>query len=74
MTLNSVKALLLVNNYANGYIGERNGNKYLTLVTDESKATMKKYEGLWKKIKNIFRSTDNTSNDYYGKYVKIRLI
>ena len=35
---------------------------------------MIKYEGLWKKIKNIFRWTCNISDDYGGKYMKIRFI
>ena len=35
---------------------ESNGNKYLTLVpADESKDTLKKYEKLWSKIKELIR-------------------
>ena len=36
---------------------EINGNKYLTLVpTNESKENIKKYEELWSKIRDLFRS------------------
>ena len=44
---------------------EHNGNKYLTL---------KKYEGLWMKIKDFTRSINNNSGDHDEKYVKINLI
>ena len=41
-TINSINHLYLIINKINGYIEERNGNKYLTLVsTDESKNTLK---------------------------------
>ena len=45
---------------------ERNGNKYLTLVsTDESKGTLKKYEKLWHKIKGIINL--NLNNEKFTK-------
>ena len=66
----------------NGYIKESNRNKYLTLVFSE-KCTLKKYEELWSKIRNLIRSITycnlnskldslhNTEN-YDQKYVKIK--
>ena len=47
--------------------------KYLQLVpTGESKETLKKYEELWNKIKDLIRSiTNNTHNDD-EKYMKIK--
>ena len=37
-----------------------NGNKYFTLVpTDESKDTIKKYEEIWSKIRDLIRSVIN---------------
>ena len=55
------------------YIEESNGNKYLTLVpADVSKGTLKKYEELWDKIRNLIRSTSNNSDDYDNKYMKIK--
>ena len=46
---------------------------YLTRIhTDESKGTLKKFEKLWKKIKDLIRSIDNNSDDYEEKYMEIR--
>ena len=43
-----------------------NGNKYLNLLfTDESKEVIKKYKGLWSKIKDITRSITKNSHSYY---------
>ena len=51
MKIGSVNFLYLINKI-NGYIEERNRNKYLVLVpADESKDTLKKYEELWSKMK-----------------------
>ena len=51
MKTGSVNFLYLINKI-NGYIEERNRNKYLVLVpADESKDTLKKYEELWSKMK-----------------------
>ena len=42
-TINSVNPLYLINKI-NGYIGESNGKKYVTLFpTDESKDTLERY-------------------------------
>ena len=57
----------------NGYLEEINGNKYLTLVpTNEKKEKIKKYEELWRKIRNLIRSITKNSDDYDEKYVKIK--
>ena len=46
----------------NGYIKESNGNKYLTLVSnDESKDTLKTFEELWNKIRGDFIRSINTN-------------
>ena len=53
---------------------ERNGNKYLTLVpTDESKDTLKKYEELWNKIRDLIRSITNNLDNDDEKYMKINV-
>ena len=55
-------------NKINGYFGENNGNKYLTLVpTNESKEKVKKYEELWIKIRDLIRSVTKKSDDYDEK-------
>ena len=58
---NFVNLLYLIAHKVNGYIGESNLNKYLTLFpTDESKDTLKKYKAQWDKIRYLIRSI--TSN------------
>ena len=34
--------------------------------------TLKKYEEMWSKIKDLIRSITNTSHDYDEKYIKIK--
>ena len=59
--INSVNCLYLIINKINGYIEESNKNKHLTLVpTDESKDTLKKFEELWNKIRDLIRSATIT--------------
>ena len=71
--INSVNLLYLIIHKINGYIGENNGNKYLTLVrTDGSINTLKTYEKLWIKTRDLIRSKTNNSDDYDQKYMKIR--
>ena len=51
-----------------------NGNKYLTLVlTNKSKEKIKKYEKLWSKIRDLIKSATKKSDDYYEKYMKIKI-
>ena len=40
--------------------------------TDESKDTLKRFEELWKKLKDLIRSINNNSDDYDEKGVKIK--
>ena len=57
---NGVKLLYLNIKKINGCIEKSDGNKYLTLVPiDESKDTLKKYEELSSKIRNLIRSITN---------------
>ena len=54
VTINSVNLFYLIINKRNGYIEESNARRYLTLVhTDESKDTLKRYEELWNKIRDM---------------------
>ena len=58
------KSLYLIINKVNGYIDESNGNKYLIQApTDESKDILRKYEELWRKIRELIRSTSNNSDN-----------
>ena len=51
--INSVNPLSLIIGEVDGYIGESNGNKYLTFdSTDKNKEVLKKYTEFWNVIKN----------------------
>ena len=53
---NTVNSLYVIFNKAYGYFEEIDGNKYLTLIpTNESIEKIKKYEELWKKIRDLIR-------------------
>ena len=75
MKINGVSPLYLILGKINGYFGEINRNKYLTLVpTIENKEMLKKYEVLWSKITELIRSiTKKKSDDNDAKYLKIKL-
>ena len=63
VTTNSVKSLYLTISKIYGHVENSNENKYLTLVnTDESKDTLKKYEELWNKIRDLIRSIKTIMN------------
>ena len=54
VTINSVNLFYLIINKRNGYTEESKARRYLTLVhTDESKDTLKRYEELWNKIRDM---------------------
>ena len=56
-----------------GYIEEKNGTKYLTLVsTDKNKEVLIKYTELWDKIKNLIKKMNNKPGNYDKKYMKIK--
>ena len=62
--------LYLQVNHANGYIEEKNGNKYLISddSVDENKEVLKKYADVWNGIKIKIKAI----NDYGKDYMKIR--
>ena len=71
--INSVNPLYLIIDRIDGYIEKRNGNKYLILVaTDESKDTLKKYEELWNKIRDLIRPKTKNLDNCDEKYMKIK--
>ena len=57
LKINSVNPLYLIFKKINGYFEEINKNKYLMLVpTNKSKAKIKKYEELWRKVRDLIRA------------------
>ena len=54
----SVNPLYLLVNHANGYIEEKNGNKYWIFDSaNENKELLKKYTYVWDGIKNKIKTT-----------------
>ena len=63
--------MYLLINHADGYIVEKNGNKYLIFdSTDENKELLKKYNDVWngKKIQEV----SSGEYDYEKDYMKIK--
>ena len=60
-------------NHADGYIEEKNGNKYLIFdSTDDYKELLKKYVDVWNGIKNKINAINSDAFDYEKDYTKIK--
>ena len=69
--INSINPLYLSIDKVHGYIGEKNGNKYLTLVsTAKKKEVLIKYTKLWDKIKKI---NGGEVGEYGRGFIKIKV-
>ena len=69
--INGVNPLYLIIDKVDGCIEDKNGNKYLTLVsTDKNKEVLTKYTGLRDKIKNLIKIINDKPGDYDEKYMK----
>ena len=67
--IHSINPLYLIISEADGYIKEKNGNKYLIFASiDKNKEVLKKYTELWDKIKYLIK----TIGEYEKEYMKIR--
>ena len=44
----------------------------MLVPNDENKDTLKKYEEMWSKIRDLIRSVTNNRDDYNEKYIKIK--
>ena len=56
---------------ANGYIKEKDINKYLVFA-DQNKKLLKKYSDVWNEIKNKVKEVDDSECDYDKDYMKIK--
>ena len=71
--INSETPLHLIIHKVDGYIVEKNGNKYLTLVsTDRNKEILIKYAKLWDGIKNLIESDSIKACQYEKDFMKIK--
>ena len=71
----NVNPLYLRINHASGYIGEKNGNKYLIFddSVNENKEVLKKYTDVWDGIKYKIKTINGGKENDYGKdYTKIK--
>ena len=60
-------------NHANGYIEEKNGNKYLIFdTTDENKELRKSYKDVWNGIRNKIKEISVGKCDYEKDFMKIK--
>lgn len=60
-------------NKLNGYTEKYNENQYLTLtLINKRKDTVKKYEELWTKIRDVVCLTSSDSDDDDKKYIKVK--
>ena len=70
--INSVNPLYLGITHANGYIEEKDTNKYLVFnSTDENKELLKKYNDVFNGIRNKIKEINNEC-DYEKDYLKIK--
>ena len=62
-------------NHANGYIEEKNGNKYLIFndSVDENKEALKRFTDAWDEIKHKIKTINGGKENEYSKdYMKIK--
>ena len=73
--IHGVNLLYLLVNHANGYIEQKNGNKYLIFYdsVNENKGLLKTYPDLWDGIKKEIKAiNDGKENDHKKDYMKIK--
>ena len=73
MNINSVNPLYLGITRVDGYIEEKDSNKYLVFdSTDKNKELLKKYSDVFNGIKDKIKKIDNNDSDYEKEYMKIK--
>ena len=71
--INSVNPLYLKINNVNGYIEEKDSNKYLVFdSTDKNKELLKKYNDVFNEIMGKIRESDDDWLEYPKDYMKIK--
>ena len=73
MNINSVNPFHLGITRANGYIEEKDSNKYLVFdSTDENKELLKNYNDVFNGIRDKIKEINNNECDYAKEYMKIK--
>ena len=73
MNINSVNPLYLGITHVNGYIEEKDSNKYLVFDrTDKNKELLKKYNDVFNGIRNKIKKISGDECDYEKDYMKIK--
>ena len=72
--INSVNPLYLIVSEINGFIEQKDGNKYLNIaLRDGISEVLKKYAEIWSGIKNQIEKINGRKSGEYGKdYMKIK--
>ena len=72
-SIHSVNPLYFIIGEVDGYIEEKNGNKYLVSAsTDKNKDVLQKYTELWDGIKNLTKKISDKPSEYGKDFMKIR--
>ena len=72
-TISSVNPFYFLINHADGYIEEKDVNKYLIFDSaDENKVLLNKYNDVWNGIKNKIEEVSSGRCDYEKEYMKIK--
>ena len=73
--VNSVNPLYLMINRIDGFIDEKNGDKYLNISdTDRNSEVLKMYSEVWNRVKDCIEKINNSELGEYDKdYMKIKL-
>ena len=72
--INSVNSLYLLVDQKDGFIEEKEGDKYLNIsLTNSNNEVLKKYAEVWSRVKDcIAKINDNKSKEYGMDYMKIQ--
>ena len=73
LKIHSVNPLYLIIGEVDGYIEEKNGNKYLIFASTDKKP-LRKYIELWNGIKNLIETINDKSDEYEKDFMKIKFI
>ena len=71
--VNSVNPLYLMINRTDGFIDEKNGDKYLNIAsTDRNSEVLKKYSEVWNGIKDCIEKINDNEREYDKDSMKIK--